>query len=912
MAVNRWIGKAQPVPAVAQFVPSSVEPGCEFVITAGTRSVSYRYPAVQPLLDDLAIERQQRVVDELIALLSANDFGVVGQAAELTYASDMFNGNPSIRVQGGEYGEPIALSSTAVAPSSSPIRITRLQEGTSGTDYVFTIKFPATPTGGTWGLTANGKKIESLAYNITSGNLQTAIGNLGLPCNSVSVSGNSSAGYTVTLSGIEYPLPYPPVEVTHGSITASSGFGYTVEQIGSVGVVNQESYLPRLDGSISTLYRFRYGNRASHWFTGVATIAEISDAAKGLFGTTNVAVNAYSNEAEYMAVLEFHGNFAGQDVTVELETGDTITELDIKTEAGGAYVGTYKQRFRFAAGATGGTFVITDGTNLTLGISWGSTAATINSALSAGSVSATCTEATSEYFDIQTSAQVGVYLDASNITIVGPIIEVTSEGRPDAQEIQLVSLENKPTGGTFTLTFDGDTTASIAYNASASTVQTELVALGSIGAGGVTVLGGDGGPYRVKWTAYATKALMTSTSSLTLSVSPAFTRTDVVTGTGPYHFDNTANWSAGSLPADNDTIVFADGAVDCRYGLSQSTLTPAQIDIYRSYRGAIGLPENREDGSRETLDRYLRIGQASDGIATTVINIGLGDDGSGEGPSLVRLNLGDQVFNAFIRYSQVGVNARTVSIIGTAATNKVYATGGDIALGLYPDDTVAVSDLQLLPSVDGGDGLVVTTGDGATVTALTQQGGTSELAKPPTTILLLGGSCRVGGSGKPNTVEIANADLTWMASGDLGKSGSVSAVSISTGVATITSNGHGLASGDRVYMRGVAGLTGLDGLTFAVEVTGSNTFKLIGSNASGTFTSGLYWGLVQAIIVRSGGILDFSQDARARDIVAPILVQADGQVIDPRSTVSDLRMWPEQVDGLSNWGRFVELRRAAR
>lgn len=41
--------------------------------------------------------------------------------------------------------------------------------------------------------------------------------------------------------------------------------------------------------------------------------------------------------------------------------------------------------------------------------------------------------------------------------------------------------------GTFTLTFGGDTTASIAYNASAATVQTELEALASIGSGNVAV-----------------------------------------------------------------------------------------------------------------------------------------------------------------------------------------------------------------------------------------------------------------------------------------------------------------------------------------------------------------------------------------------------------------------------------------
>lgn len=161
-------------------------------------------------------------------------------------------------------------------------------------------------------------------------------------------------------------------------------------------------------------------------------------------------------------------------------------------------------------------------------------------------------------------------------------------------------------------------------------------------------------------------------------------------------------------------------------------------------------------------------------------------------------------------------------------------------------------------------------------------------------------------------MEVADAELVWMASGDIGKSGSVSALSISTGVATLTSNSHGLGSGDRVYVRGVAGITGLDGRTFAVEVTGTNTFKLIGSNCSGTFSGTMHWGLVNAVIVRAGGVIDLSQDARSRDIVAPVLMQSNAQVVDPRSTITDLRLWPEQVAGFETLGRSIELRRAAR
>lgn len=46
------------------------------------------------------------------------------------------------------------------------------------------------------------------------------------------------------------------------------------------------------------------------------------------------------------------------------------------------------------------------------------------------------------------------------------------------------------TAGTFTLTFNGQTTAPIAYNATAAAVVTALTALSSIGAGGVTATGG--------------------------------------------------------------------------------------------------------------------------------------------------------------------------------------------------------------------------------------------------------------------------------------------------------------------------------------------------------------------------------------------------------------------------------------
>jgi hypothetical protein len=67
---------------------------------------------------------------------------------------------------------------------------------------------------------------------------------------------------------------------------------------------------------------------------------------------------------------------------------------------------------------------------------------------------------------------------------------------------QEITIEGAPTGGAFTLTFMGQTTGLISYNASDSVVENALDALAAIGHGGVTVTGppgagSGGGPYTV-------------------------------------------------------------------------------------------------------------------------------------------------------------------------------------------------------------------------------------------------------------------------------------------------------------------------------------------------------------------------------------------------------------------------------
>ncbi len=119
-------------------------------------------------------------------------------------------------------------------------------------------------------------------------------------------------------------------------------------------------------------------------------------------------------------------------------------------------------------------------------------------------------------------------------------------------EIQTITITGTPTGGTFTLTFSGQTTAAIAYNAAATAVQSALIALPNVSAGDVTVSGGPGPT--TAWVAtfagqYADQDVpaMTATSSLTGGTTPAVA---VTTTTGGVLGANVIGYRAPQVNVD--------------------------------------------------------------------------------------------------------------------------------------------------------------------------------------------------------------------------------------------------------------------------------------------------------------------------------------------------------------------------
>lgn len=126
---------------------------------------------------------------------------------------------------------------------------------------------------------------------------------------------------------------------------------------------------------------------------------------------------------------------------------------------------------------------------------------------------------------------------ATSIVIPAGSTQATATRVTDSSAVQTITITGAPTGGTFPLTFAGQTTSGLAFNATTAVVQTALQGLSSIGSGNATV-GGSAGNYVVTFAGTlaetAVAAITSSGASLTGGTSPgvtvSVTATDTITG----------------------------------------------------------------------------------------------------------------------------------------------------------------------------------------------------------------------------------------------------------------------------------------------------------------------------------------------------------------------------------------------
>jgi flagellar hook protein FlgE len=86
---------------------------------------------------------------------------------------------------------------------------------------------------------------------------------------------------------------------------------------------------------------------------------------------------------------------------------------------------------------------------------------------------------------------VDLTMPVTQATTLGDVLSWlnTDEGTPAVQEVQTLTPDAVATAGTFTLTYNGEATGAIAYDATLGTIQTALESLSGVSAGDITVGG---------------------------------------------------------------------------------------------------------------------------------------------------------------------------------------------------------------------------------------------------------------------------------------------------------------------------------------------------------------------------------------------------------------------------------------
>jgi len=251
------------------------------------------------------------------------------------------------------------------------------------------------------------------------------------------------------------------------------------------------------------------------------------------------------------------------------------------------------------------------------------------------------------------------------------------------------------------------------------------------------------------------------TSSVTGGTGTIGAVTSVTASSGPNHWDDANNWSAGVVPVNSDTVSVLDSAVDILWGLDQSALTNlASLAIEQSFTGKIGLPSNVFTTSTTTTaakpeyrDHYLK-------IPTTALDIGE-DFGpfTQAGSGRIKIDLGTFAAQATIHNTSSSSTEATLPAVRLLANNAatdlfVRSSPGGVGFAMdEANETTTIGDVSV---DDSSDTSRVSLSDGVTLTNWTQLGGSNVLQAAATVTLVLakGGTLLIEGTAAITTMSL--------------------------------------------------------------------------------------------------------------------------------------------------------------
>jgi len=552
-------------------------------------------------------------------------------------------------------------------------------------------------------LTCNGKSVSVTATAATALNVSTL---LKAAIEAAAVTVPEWAEMTPTLDGSVLLLTAAtagvPFTVTADD-THGSSLGVTVTTTRAAVAGSNMTQTFRIPNTAVGTFTVTIGDQTTSGIAIGASAATVETAVEGLstVGSGNGTISKSTDANDDIYEIEFTGSLAATAVATAI-VEITSTKPLIRTTQIGATTGTPQNEIQTVDfGTVANTCTLTLDGQTTAPIGSASSAADLETALEALSnvvavtVSKSGTVFTIEFTDIdgmanQSQLTASVYQSSGSSThriTVDVVDEVAA-----VNEQQTVTLTGTPTGGTFTLTFDGQTTGTIVYNASSGTLDTALEALSNIGASDLTVSGSAGGPWVVTFggsLAATDVALMTGNAgSLTGGTAQTLTVDEETASSGPNHWDDAANWSPSGVPATADHVRFEVGSSECLYGLDQNAVTLASLHIAMTWTGKLGLPRINESGYHEYRTRELTCGITSLIVGT----------GSGSGPTKVALNTEAIATTITVRDSGGSSETGVPCVIwrGAHADNVITVQGGEFGSAWWSDETAQISQLTQL------------------------------------------------------------------------------------------------------------------------------------------------------------------------------------------------------------------------
>ncbi|MBM81981.1 MAG: hypothetical protein CMJ78_15530, partial [Planctomycetaceae bacterium] len=304
----------------------------------------------------------------------------------------------------------------------------------------------------------------------------------------VGVGATANVDFTLTRSGvISAASNGTPIQITSANHGLTTGDMVVVEDVKGNSAANGTFTVTLLDeiqrvtltGASAGTFTLTFGFQTTNPIAFNASPATIESELELLSSIDDVSVTSVmgGNLDVSPFDIQFMGAQGGQDV--ELLQAD-LSGLTGTNET---------QQLDFSAGApTAGTFTLSFGGASSAAIAFDATAGDVQSALEAvagigvGNVSVTGGDLPGTPVDIEFINQ----LAATDVSL----LMVNNTSLVGTNEVQTLALSGNPTGGTFTLTFGGQTTTAIGFDVTDATVQAALEALSSIGVNNVTVAGG--------------------------------------------------------------------------------------------------------------------------------------------------------------------------------------------------------------------------------------------------------------------------------------------------------------------------------------------------------------------------------------------------------------------------------------